>query len=136
MVFLAQQLVSEMCSRYEEYLDIEPFLFPLDCRRATSPEMRAVKEQLSRVRRRLIQVGGIGEGEQENGNDIHLSVLAELVCISHAHTQLQPRYPRVTELVARRLEMLRGEKPHLKVMEAELSLLFHSDLLLPGFFAL
>ena len=37
-----------------------------------------------------------------------------LVCFQCG--QVQPLYPRVTELVARRIELLRGEQPHLKVL--------------------
>ena len=52
-----QRLVDEMRDRFEEYLEISPKLYPLNCLRAVSAEMKVLKDRLCEVRSRLLEVG-------------------------------------------------------------------------------
>lgn len=83
----AQSLVNEMKVKFEDYLDISTHLYPLNCLKAVSAEIKTLKEHLCEVRSRLLKV--------------------------------QPLYPRVVELIARKTEALRVEQPKLKVMAWE-----------------
>ena len=51
-----QRLVDELRDQYEEYLDISPQLYPLNCLKAVSAEIRALKERLCVVRSKLVDV--------------------------------------------------------------------------------
>ena len=51
-----QRLVDEMRDRFEEYLEISPKLYPLNCLRAVTPEMKVLKDRLCEVRSKLINV--------------------------------------------------------------------------------
>ena len=51
-----QRLVDELREQYEEYLDISPQLYPLNCLKAVSVEIRALKERLCVVRSKLVDV--------------------------------------------------------------------------------
>lgn len=51
-----QRLVDEMQDRFEEYLEISPKLYPLNCLRAVTPEMKVLKDRLCEVRSKLIEV--------------------------------------------------------------------------------
>ena len=51
-----QRLVDEMQDRFEEYLEISPKLYPLNCLRAVTPEMKVLKDRLCEVRSKLINV--------------------------------------------------------------------------------
>jgi len=51
-----QRLVDAMQDRFEEYLEISPKLYPLNCLRAVTPEMKVLKDQLCEVRSKLIEV--------------------------------------------------------------------------------
>ena len=42
--------------RFEEYLYISPLLYPLNCLKAVSPEIKALKEHLCEVRAKLLEV--------------------------------------------------------------------------------
>ena len=52
-----QRLVDEMRDRFEEYLEISPKLYPLNCLRAVSAEMKVLKDRLCEVRSKLLEVG-------------------------------------------------------------------------------
>lgn len=51
-----QQLVDELREQFEEYLDISPQLYPLNCLKSVSAEIRALKERLCVVRSKLVEV--------------------------------------------------------------------------------
>ena len=50
-----QRLVDELREEFEEYLEISPQLYPLNCLRAVSPKIRALKERLCTVRSQLVE---------------------------------------------------------------------------------
>ena len=52
----AQRLVDEMREVFEEHLDVSPRLYPLNCLKAVSVEMKVLKEQLCVVRSKLLEV--------------------------------------------------------------------------------
>ena len=54
-----QQLVDELREQYEEYLNISPRLYPLNCLTSVSPEIRALKERMCEVRSELVEVSHI-----------------------------------------------------------------------------
>ena len=56
VVARTQKLVNEMRDQFEEYLEISPNLYPLNCLRAVSSEMKELKERLCEVRAKLIDV--------------------------------------------------------------------------------
>ena len=51
-----QQLVAEMREQFCEYLDISEQLYPLNCLKSVSPEIRALKGELCTVRSKLVEV--------------------------------------------------------------------------------
>ena len=51
-----QRLVDELREQFEEYLDISPQLYPLNCLKSVSAEIRALKERLCIVRSKLVEV--------------------------------------------------------------------------------
>lgn len=42
--------------RFEDYLDISPHLYPLNCLKAVTPEIKALKDHLCEVRSKLLEV--------------------------------------------------------------------------------
>ena len=52
-----QRLVDEMRDRFEEYLEISPKLYPLNCLKAVSAEIKVLKDRLCEVRSKLLEVG-------------------------------------------------------------------------------
>lgn len=91
--------------RFEDYLDISTDLYPLNCLKAVTPEIKALKDHLCEVRSKLIEV--------------ILLIIMLLMCVNPVLLQVQPLYPRVIELIARKTEVLRVEQPKLKVMTWE-----------------
>ncbi len=59
VVARAQALVTEMRDQFVEYLKISPHLYPLNCLRAVSLEMKELKERLREVRANLIEVRNV-----------------------------------------------------------------------------
>ena len=51
-----QRLVDELREQFEEYLDISPQLYALNCLKSVSTEIRALKERLCTVRSKLVDV--------------------------------------------------------------------------------
>ncbi len=45
--------------RFQDFLNISPHIFPINCLRAVSPEITQLKEHLCEVRGNLIQVSRI-----------------------------------------------------------------------------
>lgn len=56
VVARTQALVTELRDMFEEYLDVSPHLYPINCLRALSPEMKTLKEHLCAVRSKLLEV--------------------------------------------------------------------------------
>lgn len=99
-----QQLVEELRRQFEEYLSISPRLYPLNCLSTVSKEIKELKERLCEVRSELVEV-----------NDFLPSLSLLLLSVFFLFEQLQPRYPRVMEKVARQIESLRAEQTNTKV---------------------
>ena len=59
VVARTQKLVTEMRDQFVEYLEISSHLYPLNCLRAVSLEMKDLKERLCEVRANLIQVRNV-----------------------------------------------------------------------------
>ena len=95
-------------SRFEECLLISPHLYPLNCLKSVSAEIKCLKDHLCEVRSKLLEVC-----KQSCSSDPPLCALINYYLLL---PQVQPKYPRVIELIARRTETLRVEQPNLKVM--------------------
>ena len=52
-----QRLVDEMRQKFGQYLEVSEILYPLNCLKAVSPEIRVLKERLCVVRSKLLEVG-------------------------------------------------------------------------------
>ena len=74
-----QQLVEELRDQFEEYLNISPRLYPLNCLSSVSKEIKELKERLCEVRSELIEVSSF------NYFQFHFNMYSETSLSGHLY---------------------------------------------------